>query len=168
MKQKKLQRKVRFTRTARSLFIGLLLLMNTGCSVYMAAHQPKAKDLSVLNPGTPRSQVIAELGAPAWSGEKDGNKADIFTFTQGYSTGAKTARALLHGTADVFSLGLWEVLSTPGEAIFSGTDMKVEVAYDEKDQVKSVRNLGKDSDQKKDASAGPQRNPSAPSGKESK
>lgn len=164
MKQKKFQLKGTSAWTLQALFVGLLFL-NTGCSVYMAAHQPSAKNLSVLDPGTPRSQVIAELGAPVWSGEKDGNKADLFTFTQGYSTGAKVARALFHGTADVFSLGLWEVVSTPGEAIFSGTDVKVEVAYDEKDQVKSVRNIGKDDDQKKGASPESGRNPGAPAGK---
>jgi hypothetical protein len=124
-----------------SLFLGLMLLVSTGCSVYMAAHQPKAKDLSVLSPGTVRGRVIAELGAPVWSGEKDGDKADVFTFTQGYSTGAKTARALFHGVSDVFTLGLWEVLATPGEPVFSGTDMKLEVTYDKDDKVKSVKNL---------------------------
>jgi hypothetical protein len=130
----------------RTFFVGVLLLMTTGCSVYMAAHQPKAKDLSVLTPGTLRGQVIAELGAPVWTGEMGGDKADVFSFTQGYSTGAKTARALFHGVSDVFSLGLWEVISTPGEMIFSGTDMKIEVRYDKDDKVKSVKNLdsGKD------------------------
>ena len=123
------------------LLIGPLLLLNSGCSVYMAAKQPGAKDLSVLNQGTHRSLVIAELGAPVWSGEKDGNKVDVFVFTQGYSTPAKTVRSLFHGTADVFTLGLWEVFSTPGEAIFSGTEMKVEVAYDEKDLVKSAKGI---------------------------
>ncbi|MGH7830711.1 MAG: hypothetical protein ACREP8_11090 [Candidatus Binatia bacterium] len=105
----------------------------------MAAKQPGAKDLGVLSQGTHRSIVIAELGAPVWAGEKDGNKVDIFVFTHGYSTPAKTVRALFHGTADVFTLGLWEVVSTPGEAIFSGTEMKVEVSYDEKDLVKSAK-----------------------------
>jgi hypothetical protein len=89
----------------------------------------------------------------------------VFTFTQGYSTGAKTARALFHGVADVFTLGLWEVIATPGEAIFSGTDMKLEIAYDNKDQVKSVKKLGGENEQKKEASTQPQSNPDAPSNK---
>jgi hypothetical protein len=97
-------------------FLALVLFTNTGCSVYMAAKQPDAKDLSVLKPGIHRSRIIAELGAPIWSGEKDGDKADVFVFKQGYSGAARTARAVFHGTADVFSLGLWEVISTPTEA----------------------------------------------------
>jgi hypothetical protein len=123
-----------------SVFL-VLCYLSTGCSVYMAANQPKAKDLSVLNPGTLRGNVIAELGAPIWSGDKNGDKADVFKFTQGYSTGAKAARAVFHGVSDFFTLGLWEVVSTPGEMIFSGTDMKLEVTYDKDDRVKSVTNL---------------------------
>ena len=73
---------------SKAMFLGLLLLFSTGCSVYMAAHQPKAKDLSVLTPGTQMGQVIAELGAPICTGEMEGDKADVFSFTQGYSTGA--------------------------------------------------------------------------------
>jgi hypothetical protein len=48
---------------------------------------------------------------------------------------------LFHGTADVFSLGLWEVVSTPTEAYFSGSDIKLEVVYDSNDLVKSSRDL---------------------------
>ncbi len=119
----------------------IALLVNSGCSVYMAAKQPGEKDLSVLKPGNHRSLLIAELGAPVWSGEKEGEKTDVFVFKQGYSAGARTARALFHGTADVFTLGLWEVISTPTEAYFSGSDVKVEVVYDSKELVKTARNL---------------------------
>ena len=118
------------------LGVGMTLLVISGCSVFMAAKQPDAKNLSVLDKGNPRSHVIAELGAPVWSGEKDGNKVDVFAFRQGYSKGAKAGRAFFHGVADVFTLGLWEVIGTPIEATATGTDMKVEVFYDENDLVK--------------------------------
>ena len=49
-----------------------------------------------------------------------------------------------HGTADVFSLGLWEVFSTPTEAYFSRSNMKLEMAYDSKDLVKASRPVGND------------------------
>jgi hypothetical protein len=133
-----------WTHKAGLVFVFAFLIMgflSTGCSVYMAANQPKAKDLSVLTPGTLRGNVIAELGPPIWSGDKNGDKADVFKFTQGYSTGAKAARAVFHGVSDFFTLGLWEVVSTPGEMIFSGTEMKIEVTYDKDDKVKSVTNL---------------------------
>jgi hypothetical protein len=124
-----------------SIAIVLFLLTNSGCSVYMAAKQPDAKDLSVLKAGTHRGRVIAELGAPVWSGDKDGDKTDVFVFKHGYGAAARTGRAVFHGTADVFTLGLWEVISTPTEAYFSGSELKVEVTYDKKELVKSTKDL---------------------------
>lgn len=124
-----------------SIAIVLLLLTNSGCSVYMAAKQPEAKDLSVLKAGTHRGRVIAELGIPVWSGDKDGEKTDVFVFKHGYGAAARTGRAVFHGTADVFTLGLWEVISTPTEAYFSGSELKVEVTYDKKDLVQSTKDL---------------------------
>lgn len=116
---------------------GTALLTFPGCSVFMAAKQPKKKDLAVLNPGTQRPLLIAEFGAPIHTETKDGNKVDVFSFVQGYSTGAKTGRAVFHGAADVFTLGLWEVVGTPTEAILDGQDMAVQVNYDAGDKVVS-------------------------------
>lgn len=121
-----------------------MAFLTAGCAVVLAAKQPDAKDLSVLNTGTPRTHVIAELGAPVWSGEKDGRKVDLFAFTQGYSKGSKAARAFAHGVADVFTLGLWEIVGTPIESVATGTQMKVEVTYDEKDMVKTAELLGQE------------------------
>ena len=115
-----------------------LMICSSGCSVFMAVKQPGVKDLSVLDVGHKRSDVIAELGAPVLTEEEDGKKKDIFVFTQGYSTGNKTARALFHGAADVFSLGLWEVVGTPAEAVANGREMKAEVIYDADDKVEKA------------------------------
>ena len=124
----------------------LLVLATPGCAVVLAAKQPDAKDLSVLTPGTPRSMVVGELGPPIWSGERDGAKVDVFAFVDGYNKATKAARAFFHATADFFTLGLWEVVGTPTEVIFTGSKMKVEVVYDTQDHVVRVRNLepGKD------------------------
>lgn len=120
---------------------GILLAMITGCSVYKAVNQPEKKNLSVLSSGTPRMQVIAELGAPTWSEERNGEKVDLFTFKQGYSKGAKTGRALFHGAADILTIGMWEVVGTPIETVADGTDMKVEITYDAEEKIKSVNRL---------------------------
>ncbi|MBI3291680.1 MAG: hypothetical protein HYZ73_02565 [Elusimicrobia bacterium] len=128
-------------KTIASLFIVVGLLSQTGCSVFMAAKQPPQKDMSVLRQGTSRSILLAELGQPAATEMKDGKKVDVFSFTQGYSKPAKAARAVFHGAADVFTLGLWEVVGTPTEAIFDGTKMALEVTYDENDRVESVVDL---------------------------
>lgn len=119
------------------LFLSAFIMCSaTSCSVFMAAKQPKRKNLEVLKPGTSRGMVIAELGTPLHSEVRSGLKTDIFNFTQGYSTAAKTSRAVFHGAADVFTLGLWEVVGTPTEAVFDGKDMSVQVDYDSKDLVR--------------------------------
>ena len=121
--------------------LGLTLLAMSACSVYKASNQPDKKNMSVLSAGTPRSNVIAELGAPIWSGDKNGEKTDMFAFKQGYSKGAKVSRAFFHGAADIVTIGMWEVVGTPIETVADGTDIKVEVTYDEHESVKAVNYL---------------------------
>ena len=127
--------------TAGLLVAASMLISQTGCAVFMAARQPSKRNLSVLSPGTPRSMLLAELGQPVATETRDGKKVDVFSFTQGYSKPAKTARAVFHGAADVFTLGLWEVVGTPTEAVFDGTKMAVEVTYDGNDRVETVVNI---------------------------
>jgi hypothetical protein len=78
------------------------------------------------------------LGSPLTTEVKDGKRKDVFYVRQGYSTGAKAGRAIFHGVADVFTLGLWEVVGTPVEAVASGTDVKVAVCYDSCDKVETI------------------------------
>lgn len=107
----------------------------------MAVKQPPKKDLSVLKPGTERDLVLAELGTPV-SSEKIGNdKKDIYTFVQGYSKGVKASRAVFHGAADVFTLGLWEIAGTPLEGSFDGKKISERVIYDANDKVKESTTL---------------------------
>lgn len=86
----------------------------------MAIDRPSKKNVDFFRVGTLGSVLLGELGAPAVSETRSGRKYEIFKFVQGYSTGAKAGRALVHGAADVATFGLWEVLGTPAEAIFSG------------------------------------------------
>ena len=113
----------------------------TGCSVFMAAKQPEKKDLSVLEPGTPRSVVVAELGVAYLSEMEAGKKVDYYGFTQGYDTVTKTARAVFHGVADVVTLGIWEIIGTPTESVFDGTEVRLKVTYDYADRLETVEPL---------------------------
>jgi hypothetical protein len=72
---------------------------------------------------------------------RSGRKYEIFKFVQRYSTGAKAGRALAHGAADVATFGLWDVVGTPTEAIFSGDEMAYEVSYDQDNKVDEVTTL---------------------------
>ncbi|MBI1953818.1 MAG: hypothetical protein HYS41_06830 [Candidatus Omnitrophica bacterium] len=120
-----------------------LVLTSAGCAVFMAAKQPPRKDLSVLSYGKPRSLLTAELGPPVLTDMRNGKRVDVFSFRQGYSKVAKGGRALFHGAADIFTLGLWEVIGTPTEMVFDGTKMSFEVTYDENDRVVDVVDLSK-------------------------
>ena len=115
----------------------------SACSVAMAAHQPSRKDVGVLSPGMPRNMVLAELGAPVSSERKAGQRVEIFAFTQGYRKGVKVSRAILHGSADVMTFGLWEVAGTPTEALLNGSKKAFEVTYDASDRVETVVPLRK-------------------------
>ena len=121
-----------------ALVLALVLIQTTGCSIYMAATQPEKKDLSVLNQGTPRTHVIAECGLPLHTEEVAGRKTDIYVFTQGYSTGAKASRAFFHTAADIFTLGLWEIVGTPFEAVVDGTEVKIKILYDDQEQIEQI------------------------------
>lgn len=122
-----------------AILISLSLFLSTSCSVYMAAKQPDKKDAELFRIGTRRSMLLAEFGFPIASEvRKDGKKYEIFSFTQGYSGGAKAGRAVFHGVADVLTLGLWEVIGTPAEGAFDGTEMAYQVRYDDDDRVDEV------------------------------
>jgi len=87
--------------------------------------------------------LLAEIGQPTATEMRDGKKVDVFSFTQGYSKPAKTARAVFHGAADLFTLGLWEIVGTPAEAVFDGTKMALEVTYGQNGRVENVVDLRK-------------------------
>lgn len=106
-----------------------------------AIKQPRKRDLDVLEPGTPRSKVVAELGAPVMTDQRQGRVMDVFSFRQGYAKTTKTARALFHGTASAATLGLWEVLGTPTEGVFDGREIQLEVYYDSMGRVEFVEPL---------------------------
>jgi len=139
----------RGNKMKKSISIALMCLMLpvaglsvSGCAVNKAMNQPDKKDVSVLDRGTPRYEVIGELGMPVDTQlSDDGKKIDVYSFTQGYSKGAKAARAFGHGVMDVATLGLWEVIGTPTEAIASGDKVVVRVFYDESELVDHVKAL---------------------------
>lgn len=123
------------------ILVCVALLALQGCSVHRASSQPGKLNLDLMQEGTHRAQLIAEFGPPTHTETRDGQRQDIFRFVQGYSTGARSARAVGHGTASVLTLGLWEVVGTPIEGAFDGTDMAYLVVYDDEDVADQVMQL---------------------------
>lgn len=129
---------------------------STGCAVVMAAKQPDYKNVELFKVGTPRGALLGEFGHPtATDTRPNGAKCDVFSFTQGYSGGAKAGRAFAHGVADVLTLGLWEIIGTPTEAVFSGSTVGYEVCYDKEDRVQTVILLTPDNDGRGPKNVGP-------------
>lgn len=113
----------------------------------MAAKQPDYKNVDLFKVGTPRGALLGEFGHPTATDTKpDGTRCDTFSFTQGYSGGAKAGRAFGHAVADILTLGLWEVIGTPTEAVFSGSTVGYQACYDKNDRVQTVILLTPDND----------------------
>ena len=99
-----------------TVILGLVTLLSLqGCAAVMASNQPHKKNLTVLEVGKHRNYVISELGAPVTSETVNGERKEIYTFKQGYSKAARISRTLWHTTADIASIGLWEVIGSPVE-----------------------------------------------------
>jgi hypothetical protein len=123
----------------QGLFLAASLLFSlSGCSVFMAAQLPDKKNLEVFKPGVPRQVVLAEMGLPSGYENRKGIRSEVYKFKQGYSQPVKISRAVLHGTADILTFGLWEAVGTPAELYFSPKDTMVLVTYNASDRVETV------------------------------
>ena len=119
--------------------MGTTLNLMTGCAVKSAMDQPTKKDVSVFERGTPRYELIGEIGEPVdIKKNEDGTTTETYSFIQGYSKGVKGARAFGHAILDVSTAGLWEIIGSPTEAIASGTKVVVRVKYDKSKLVDKV------------------------------
>jgi hypothetical protein len=111
----------RVSRTARHSGVVALLFMALalgGCSLWLETKRPDYTDVSVVQKGTPRYDVTAALGKPTQSYQKDGHDVDVFQVDpKGRYTGTKVAVNTFNTAADIFSLGLWEVVATPAEML---------------------------------------------------
>ena len=123
------------------LGITFAAILNTSCAVVMASKQPTKKNIEMLAVGISRSLVVAELGAPITSEYKNGQRHEIYTFTQGYSKAAKVGRAFFHGAADVATMGLWELIGTPTETVMNGQKTSYEMIFDENDRLLTAQLL---------------------------
>jgi len=119
----------------------LFLVILQGCSIMMALKQPEKKNLNVLEPGTPRSTVVKELGTPIKTDEAYGTKIDVFEFAEGYTKELKMLRAGLHLTADAFTFGLWEPFGIVIERGVRPPKTIMEVHFDAADRVSTFKVL---------------------------
>jgi len=119
------------------LALALIVAINSGCSVAMAASGKPDPNLSVIRVGASRGEVELQLGNPVASTHTPGGyRTDIYEYKIGAQ--ASPGRAVAHGVMDVLTVGLWEVIGTPVEATQLGTKYRITLAYDENDRVLAV------------------------------
>lgn len=112
----------------------------SGCSPVMEANRPDPVDLGQFATGEKRFNVLAEIGNPVASAQDDGKACDIYKlFTRGPEAVGKGAIAAGEIVADVFTIGLAEVIFTPVEAATKNSKHTVLFCYDPDNKLISVK-----------------------------
>jgi outer membrane protein assembly factor BamE (lipoprotein component of BamABCDE complex) len=110
------------------------------CSVGMALSGKKEPNLGAIAVGSTRGEVEMHLGSPTASTTlEDGTRVDIYEYELGNEPSA--GRAVGHGIMDVLTLGIWEVVGTPIEAV-QGEKKQITITYDKNNCVKSITGTG--------------------------
>lgn len=115
-----------------------MTVLLSGCSVGMALSGEEDPDLSVLRVGASRGEVEMQLGRPAAEIlADDGHTYATYAYSLGNQPSA--GRAVAHGVMDVLTLGLWEIVGTPVEAVAAKeNEHAVVVVYDRNGMVVGV------------------------------
>ena len=119
------------------VLVGIILL--SGCSVFMAAKK-EGVSIDELSQCRTRSCVISKGAVPTKT-EKNEQGDTIEAYTVQARKGS-TARAVMHGVLDVFTLGIWEVAGTPIEgSMGEKKNYSVKIIYDKDENIKKVEML---------------------------
>jgi len=110
--------------------ITLAALTLNGCSPVMEAMRPDPIELSQFIIGEDRTKILNTIGSPISTNKEKANSCDIYQlFTRGPGTAGKGAIAAGEIVADVFTLGLTEVVFTPTEAMTKASKHTVTFCY---------------------------------------
>jgi hypothetical protein len=111
----------------------VVLFFSSGCSVVMESTRPTPVDMSQFAVGESRLQIVETLGAPtATVKQSEGDQScDVYKlYTHGPGGVGKGAIAATEAVADVFTLGLAEVVSSPIEGGTRNAKHTVTMCYD--------------------------------------
>jgi hypothetical protein len=118
----------------------IIVMLLCACSPVMEANRPDPIDLNKFIPGEKKFDVLAEIGNPVASTPDGGNSCDIYKlFTHGPESVGKGAIAAGEIVADIFTLGLAEVIFTPVEAATRNSKHTVVFCYDPDAKLVSVK-----------------------------
>ena len=114
--------------------VALFLLAN--CAVYKASDVSGAKPEDIAQCGS--KDCFLGLGSQVLESKNLANGGSEVIYKVKRKTG-HVARAFVHGVADVFTLGIWEVIGTPMEGYLSDSDFIVfKVAYKPNGDVEKI------------------------------
>lgn len=102
-------------KAIKILTLLLIVISLSGCSAVMAAKGKREASVSALQYGDTKSMVLAKIGYQPIRSYMDKNR-QIEVYEIEYGNEASAGRAIAHGTLDLLTLGLWEVVGTPLEA----------------------------------------------------
>ena len=122
---------MKFLRGTLFAIASSFAMLLAGCSVYMEATRPTPVALDDYQVGQSRDSVLERLGAPeSTATESDGASCDFYRlYTKGYGAGGKIPLAVAEGAADVFTLGLAEIVLTPTEGVTKNEKHPVAMCY---------------------------------------
>jgi hypothetical protein len=103
----------------------------------MALSGSENPDLGAIKVGASRGEVELHLGTATKTAPlPDGGRADVYQYEIGNQPSA--GRAIGHGVMDVLTLGIWEIVGTPIEAV-QGETYNATITYDESDKVADIK-----------------------------
>jgi hypothetical protein len=124
--------------------IAFAFLIAQSCSIFMQAERPLHKNVSVLEPGNDRTQVLQELGLPEQNyPTNEGGQVDVYKIAITSETKAsKAGWSALHVVADLLTLFLWELIATPIESATQPEVRTYVVTYGRDNKIQRVSSYG--------------------------
>jgi hypothetical protein len=108
------------------------------CSVVLEATRPDPVDMSQFSVGEDHTRIAATLGAPAATIKQGQDNCDVYKlYTRGPGAAGKATIAASEAVADVFTLGLAEVVTTPAEAATRNSLHTVTMCFGQDDKLAS-------------------------------
>ncbi len=123
------------------IFLSLLILSFSGCSVYMAGTKEGAT-IEDISESKSRAEIIYNDDVEIVDTKRDENGNVLHEDYFLLKPQGSIARAALHGVFDVFTLGLWEIIGTPVEQhMGKKVYVPVRIYYGENAEINKVEYL---------------------------
>ena len=115
------------THRAAAILLVLAVPVLSSCSVGMAMSGTDDPNLAACRVGATRADIQAEVGPPIFTEVRDDGETEC-TYEDQLGNEPSIGRAVAHGSLDVLTFGLWEIVGTPVEAV-QGETYQMTVVY---------------------------------------